>query len=111
MVSLFKVPKVRDEKHRRWVASLPCCVSGAQGQSQAAHIRHRNAGMGMKSSDNYCLPLSWQEHTIQHNFSGGEVGYWEQYGGIEKAKELANALYLKTGDTDYAFVLIGRFRK
>jgi hypothetical protein len=105
-------PRVKDNKHREWIASLPCCVTGVQGQTQCAHLRAgTNAGMGMKSHDYFCVPLSWQEHDKQHKFPGGEIGYWEQFGGIDKAKALANALHVKSGDTDYAYKLLARFRK
>lgn len=105
-------PRVKDDKHRVWLSTLPCCVSGVHGQSQVAHIRYQTgAGMGMKSSDNFCIPLSWAEHNKQHNHKGGEVGYWEEHGGIERAKELANALHVRSTDTDYALMLIRRFMK
>lgn len=67
--------------------------------------------MGMKQSDNFCVPLSVSEHAKQHAFKGGEESYWKQYGGIEKAKELANGLFLKTGDRDSALEMLRRFRR
>lgn len=67
--------------------------------------------MGVKPSDWFCVPLAWTEHDKQHKHKGGEVGYWNQYGGIDKAKALANALHVKSGDTEYALMLLARFRK
>jgi len=63
----------------------------------------------MKSSDNFCVPLSIEEHRKQHSIS--EVNYWSSYGGIEKAKSLANALFVRTGDTEEALRLLARFKK
>lgn len=106
---LPKQDRKREPKHRAWIASLPCCVSGIHGETQAAHISSGRASMGMKQSDHSCVPLSWQEHAKQHSMS--EIKYWEPHGGIEKAKGLANALAVKSGDTDYALMLLARFKK
>lgn len=103
-----KQNRIRDDKHRRWVAELPCCVSGVQGHTQAAHVSQGRMSMGMKASDDTCVPLSVPEHDLQHH--QGEDRYWKPYGGIERAKELGNALYVKTGDTDYALMLLARFK-
>lgn len=47
---------VRSEKHRRWVASLPCIACGVEGFSQAAHANH-GKGLGMKTCDTHTFPL------------------------------------------------------
>lgn len=106
MVGL-KVSKIRDEKHRRFIASLPCCVSGAIGKTQAAHIRADcNAGMGLKSGDNFCVPLSINEHTKQHSMA--ERKYWGDH--LMDAIELANKLYLSTGNVTEGRKLVDAFR-
>lgn len=107
---VLKQKPIRSERHRRFVASLPCCVSGMVGMTQAAHIRYQtNAGLGLKSSDSYCLPLSVYEHNLQHNM-GSEPKYWARHGGIDKAKSLANNLFLHTGNEQKALELIMEFR-
>lgn len=107
-LSNFKIPKIRDDKHRRWIASLPCCVSGVIGRTQCAHIRTGNqSGLGLKSSDSCCVPLSVEEHARQHSVS--ERNYWGK--NLESAQELSNALFLCTGDDFEAHKLIARFRK
>lgn len=109
MLSNFKPVKVRSEKHRRFIASLPCLITGAP-DVQACHIRHGNgAGVGLKSGDDCCIPLSCSQHALQHRTS--EVEYWGQYGGIERATKLAKALYKHTGDRDKAIELIMEFRR
>jgi hypothetical protein len=107
---VLKEPKIRSEKHRRFIASLPCCVSGLQGQTQAAHIRTQTGGgMGLKPSDIWCIPLSVVEHQRQHNFKGGEKAYWELHGGTEKFKELAKNLWVYSGDEFKCSKLIAGF--
>ena len=51
-----KVPKVRSEPYRRYVASLPCYRCGIHGYSQAAHAEE-GKGMGLKTDDMTCYPL------------------------------------------------------
>ena len=51
-----KVKAARDEKYRRWVASLPCCSCRIEGHSQAAHPNF-GRGLGQKASDHDCFPL------------------------------------------------------
>lgn len=109
MVACPKLPKLKNEKHRRFIASLQCCVSGIQGRTQCAHIRSGNAGMGMKSPDFYCVPLSVEMHQLQGEI--GEQKFWEPYGGIERAKELAAVLWVVSGNTDMALDHLAGFMR
>lgn len=103
-----KTPIIRSEKHRRFIACLPCVVS-LSNEVQAAHVRKGNlCGIGMKPSDEFCLPLSVSEHAKQHRI--GEESYWKPYGGHEKASALAKKLYEATGDGKEAMRLIMEFR-
>lgn len=105
----FKIIVIRDKAHLKFVASLPCCVSGL-GDVQAAHIRKRcGAGMGYKSGDNFTVPLNFKIHQKQHNL-GNEEFFWYRYGGIDKSIALANAIYNNTGDTYKCLELIRNFR-
>ena len=58
--SIPKSQPVRNEAYRRAVASLPCCICGIAGQSQAAHGSGAGTavckGMGLKSCDLTCFP-------------------------------------------------------
>lgn len=106
MVGL-KVPKIRSEAHRRYIASLPCCVTGREGNTQAAHIRaDGGAGMGLKSGDDSCIPLSYQEHSRQHSMA--ERKYWGDM--LPEAILLAYQLYGVTGNISEGRKLIDRFR-
>lgn len=99
--------RIRDEKHRRFIASLPCCITG-NNEVQAAHIRHGCYSMGMKPCDSLVVPLYWLEHQRQHSMSESE--FWEPYGGIENAKKLALLLYENTGNRDKCIDIINKFK-
>ncbi len=104
----FKKKIIRDEKHRRFIASLPCCVTGFEGQTQCAHVRYRgNGGMGLKPSDDLCVPLCVLMHAYQHHV--GELNFWKA-DRIEDVKKLARALYENTGDDDKCVELVEKFR-
>lgn len=97
---------VRCKKHLAFIRSLPCVRCGCN-ESQAAHIRiASDGGMGMKPGDNYTLPLCHVCHSAQHN-----IGERSFYKSIEAAHELANALWLLSGDVITAIGLIVRKRR
>lgn len=105
------IPKnkyIRDEKHRRFIASLPCLIYGTT-DVQCAHIRINNgAGVGLKSSDQYCVPLSVEAHGAQHDMS--EVDFWRPYLGVKRASRLAREIYAVSGDRQAAMRLIMQWR-
>lgn len=100
-----KQKPIRSEKHRRFIASLPCVKTLSSGQCQAAHIRHGYFAMGMKPPDSRCVPLSWQEHGKQHQI--GEKEYWGK--NLDAAIWLARNLWINTGDEEKCRELIGLF--
>lgn len=77
-------PRVKCPAFLAFVRREPCCACGAS-PSQAAHVRmgcpaigKRNAGIGEKPSDRWCVPLCrWchlDSHQSQHNV--GERVFW-----------------------------------
>lgn len=100
---------IRNKKHLKFVASLPCIVTMKAGESQAAHIRHGVCAMAMKPSDAYTVPLHYSEHSKQHAMP--ETEYWEQYGGVENARDLAFNLFLNTGEQSEAYQIIAEWRE
>ena len=68
---------VRDRKYLSWIRTLPSAVSGQLG-CEAAHTGS-DGGMGMKSSDHSCIPLTHEEHREYHQI--GKVAF-EQKNGI-----------------------------
>jgi hypothetical protein len=99
---------IRDEKHRRFIASLPCIITG-KSDVQCAHIRKGNhGGAGLKPSDEYCVPLCVSQHSYQGDI--GEVAFWYPYGGYIRASELALELYACTGNREKALEVIARWK-
>lgn len=107
-----KTKKFRSKAYRKWIASLPCLITKVHG-TQAAHIRAgTNGGMGLKPEDNWCVPLSPEMHDLQHKI--GERKFWDMYGGIEKAKNVANLLYQAWQEDEHerdntVYLIIARF--
>lgn len=103
-----KQEHIESEKYRRWIASLPCLITGARNV-QCAHIRKgADAGMGRKPTDARCVPLSVEQHTRQHVI--GELKYWYPFGGYETAAVLAGDLYAVKYDDRAANALILAYR-
>lgn len=104
-----------NKNHRKFVASLSCCACRMGNRSQAAHIRAgSNAGMSRKPTDDLCVPLcaTYPDRLGCHDIQGkDERGFWEKYGGIEKAKELAVLLYANTGNWEKCCDLLIKFRR
>lgn len=105
---LDKQENFDSEKYRRWIASLPCLITG-QRDVQCAHIRKgADAGMGRKPADWRTLPLSCAQHALQHEI--GELKYWYQYGGYETAAVLARQLFEVRFNTAAAIKLLETYR-
>lgn len=63
--------------------------------------------MGLKPCDSFCIPLSVEEHTEQHEIS--EKVYWGSK--LEDAKRLARDLFAMSGNTQAAIKRIVEFRR
>jgi hypothetical protein len=100
-----KQPTIRSEKHRRFIASLPCVKTG-KSECQAAHIRHGYLGMGIKPPDSRCVPLNYQQHALQHSI--GEKKFWGHK--IDQVIWLAGLLWDNTGNREKCIELIAEFR-
>ena len=93
MESNFKTHKIRSKKHLEFVRSLSCIIND-RGQHcngvpvVAHHLTHVNdkGGMGLKTGDDYTLPLCWLHHQTLHSI--GERKFWKQW-GIEAEEEAA----------------------
>ena len=99
----------RNRRHEQFIRSLPCVVC-SEPHTQAAHIRKgTNGGTGLKPTVNFLIPLCHKHHSEQHAI--GEISFWGGMEGVERAIELANALYLRTGDEDTCLRRMLRFKK
>lgn len=105
-------PRIRDEKHLKFIRTLPCCICGANGV-HAAHLRMGsvkhgkfNPGVGSKPDDRWATPLCPMHHTdspaAQHII--GEPDFWSQH-GIDPF-DLCLSLYAVTGDYEAALQII-----
>ena len=76
----FKIPKIRSEKHRRFVANKACMLSGLMDGVQAHHLlRAEGKGMATKASDIWLVPLHHTLHDALHK-NGNEVVFFENHG-------------------------------
>lgn len=107
-------PRVRDERHLKFIRTLPCAICGQLDRIEAAHIRFadaeydkRSCGFGEKPSDMWSLPLCQDHHREQHAM-GDERRFWQDY-SIDPLP-LARAIYGKTGNRRAAVIwlTIGR---
>ena len=77
-----KTAKARKDKgYLAWLHSVPCIVTGTL-PVEAAHLSlanpkygHMGRGKGQKAHDRWALPLSPDQHRLQHNY--GEERYWK----------------------------------
>ena len=96
------------ENYRRWIATLPCLITG-RTNVQCAHIRRGwDAGTGRKPPDYRTVPLCVEEHARQHEI--GELKYWYNYGGYETAAALAYKLFEVKFNHRAAWRLIEEYR-
>jgi len=96
---------IRDKKHREWLSTLPCARCSAYG-SCAAHIRvGGGGGMGIKPGDENCIPLCHACHSWQH-----QHGERTCYRDIDKAHDLARALWLFSGNDFEALSVMAKMR-
>ena len=67
-VELFTKPKKwRSKKYMEWVARRPSMLSGMIDRNVSHHHRvGTDGGTGMKPSDSYCIPLTYNEHDLFH---------------------------------------------
>jgi len=77
--------RLRDEAHRKFVASLPCLICG-RTPSQAHHVRFAQPrSLGSKVSDEFTVPLCALHHRALHD-NGLEEKWWQDH-GVDPLKE------------------------
>lgn len=105
----FKEPREHDEKHLKFIRSLPSCISG-DGPCVAHHLLSVSGrGVARKADDRHTLPLTWEEHDELHKKCGSN-GVWEERYFWDtfriNPKILARTLYALSGDIEAAEYVI-----
>lgn len=109
-------PRVKSPSHLAYIRKLPCLISKQTVSVEAAHIRYSDArydksnpGIGSKSDDRWCVPLSswWHRNApdSQHNV-GDERAFWDAH-GIDPCA-VALSLWDVSGDIDAGTQIILR---
>jgi len=91
------------ECHLMLIRLLPCCASGRHAPSDPHHLRQglsHERGVGRKATDKWAVPLSRMMHDDLHRLGSNRELEWFQTHGIADPLELANALWMSTGDLD-----------
>jgi hypothetical protein len=106
-------PREENEKHRRFIASLPCLICGAR-DVQAAHVRYADLSVGKeycgkqeKPDDRFTVPLCIKHHESQHEWN--ERNWWKLT-GIDPIK-VALALYSVSGDQARGEMIVNSCRE
>lgn len=95
---------VRNEKHRKFINTLPCCTCFNNPPSECSHIRRDTfCGTGIKPSDEYCIPQCHDCHK--------KVDFIITRKNIDEFKLLAKRLYNNTGKWKECITLILGFRR
>lgn len=69
---------MKSQRHLKFIASLPCLVTGCIGATQVHHLmRGVLRGMGMKAGDEWALPLHFKVHDALHR-DGNERRFFDQ---------------------------------
>jgi hypothetical protein len=109
-----KRPRQHKESHLAWIRTLPCVVTGARAEIEAAHIRYadaryakRGVGTGEKPDDKWTVPLRRYKHREQHAMDERE--FWAAH-KIDPVA-IASALWGCSGDDEAGEQVIREFRK
>jgi len=89
----FKKPRIKSRAYLDWVATLPCLIYGIEDGTVSGHhlLKTGMRGIGLKSPDDYTVPLSLTAHQNLH-WVGNEEEFFKGH-GITNQVEIAQALY------------------
>jgi hypothetical protein len=98
---------VRSLQHRRFIATLPSILSG-RSPCDCCHVRAGYLQLGVRVTDDWCVPLTRDEHTGRNGeHDGHERKFWEDNGyPIEAIRLLGEDLFRVTGDRPSALRII-----
>lgn len=88
------------ERHLKLIRQLSCCVSG-RTPVDPHHLKIRSErGMGMRSTDQWAVPLHRDLHMDVEKFASTKELAWFRAHGIENPYELAQALWKASPDLE-----------
>jgi hypothetical protein len=90
--------------HLELVRQLPSCVSGVAGPCDPHHLKSGPAkaerGVQQKATDRWVVPLKRNEHDELERIASRYEEAWFKERGVDDVVELANALWVNTGDLE-----------
>jgi hypothetical protein len=90
--------------HLELVRQLPSCVSGVAGPCDPHHLKSGPAAsersVGRRATDRWAVPLKRDEHDELERISSRLEEAWFRERGVDDVIELANALWVNTGDLE-----------
>jgi hypothetical protein len=118
-----KRPRARDRRdgtsksYLEKIRQLGSCVSG-RSPCVAHHLRcgpaARERGLGLKATDQWAVPLTAHEHTLDrdcvHSVSGRDEQKWFRERGVEDVIALAKALWEARDDFEQMRLCMARLR-
>jgi hypothetical protein len=100
---MIKRPRVKNEKHLKFIRGLPCICCGNNIETQACHVRmddaradKRSVGLQEKPDDVWVLPMCGVHHAAQHDI--GERNFWDF--GVLDPIFVCLALWRVSGDQE-----------
>jgi hypothetical protein len=90
--------------HLELIRRLPSCVSGIAGPCDPHHLKSGPAkaerGVQQKATDRWTVPLKRHEHDELERIASRYEELWFKERGVDDVVELANALWVNTGDLE-----------
>ena len=90
-MSNFKIKRIDSPKHRKFITTRACLISGYKTGVQAHHLMRAEPvkGMGIKLCDKWCIPLHHTIHDALHK-AGDEIAFFANHGmDYDDVKQLA----------------------
>lgn len=88
------------EAHLALLRQMPCCVTLKMPAGEVHHLQNgiKDRGLGMKSVHRWGVPLLHHLHMELHAKGSRNEPAWFRERGIDDPLQLANALWMNTGN-------------
>jgi hypothetical protein len=108
---LAKRPPMRNRHHLRFVASLRFCMICGHPDVQAAHLPIGPRGRGMKSGDDFTVPLCaprLDEEGCHARHDRATLSFWRDLKFDHMIEDFAHQLYRMSGNAEEALAHVKR---